>query len=319
VARWTVASLVVAAAVVIAAPAHATFPGRNGSILLTEQFQRSGVHGEGELVAIDPRTGLKRTLWRCGGPAQPIPQCDAVTTPAVSPRGDSAAVLSASGVATGPRWTLTYVDLASASTRSVELQAGGHFPTDRHGRVLRWVGDGSALSVVQYSQPTFSDLHRRLFFDGTLGPAIGPPGGSSFDWSIDGRAAFEAGSSLFVLSPDGTQRRLTRRGADPSWSPRGRWIAFARAGQIWVVPSKGGRARQLTRKGGQSPAWSPDGRKIAFLRRPRIRGGRAGLYLWVLDRRSGRARRLSDEPVEEVGYAASGYVTSPPEWQALPR
>jgi hypothetical protein len=119
-------------------------------------------------------------------------------------------------------WTLTYVDLASASTRSVELTTDEYFPTDKHGRVLRWTGDGSSLSVVQYTEgPTVLDLHRRLLFDGTLGPAIGPLGATSFDWTIDGRAAFDAGSNLFVLSPDGSRRRLTwRGGTDPSWSPR---------------------------------------------------------------------------------------------------
>lgn len=322
VARWTLASLVVAAMVVNAAPAQGTFPGRNGSILLVEQLQRSGVYGEGELVAIDPRTGRKRTLWRCGfSPAQAIPECDAVTTPAVSPRGDTAAVMSVRRVGAGRRWTLTYIDLASASTRSVELPTDEYFPTDEHGRVLRWMGDGSSLSVVQYTEGASGpDLHRRLFLDGTLGPAIGPPGALSFDWTIDGRAAFGAGSNLFVLSPDGGRRRLTSRGGtDPSWSPRGRRIAFTRAGQIWVVRSRGGRPRQLTKKGGESPAWSPDGRHIAFLRRSRDPAAKAGMYLWVLDHRGGRARRLGDDPVEPVGYAASGFVASPPEWQPLPR
>jgi dipeptidyl aminopeptidase/acylaminoacyl peptidase len=321
VARWTLASLVVAATVVLAAPAHATFPGRNGSILLVEQFQRSGVYGEGELVAIDPRTGRRRTLWRCGGPAQAIPECDAVTTPAVSPRGDSAAVLSVRGLGAGRRWTLTYVELASASARSVELATDEYFPTDDRGRVLRWIGDGSSLSVMQYTeQATGPESHRRLFFDGTLGPPIGPPGATSFDWSIDGRAAFEAGSNLFVLSPDGSRRRLTRKGgADPSWSPRGRWIAFTRAGQIWVVRSEGGRPRQLTKKGGERPVWSPDGRQIAFLRRRRGRGSEAGMYLWVLDRRGGPARRLGHDPIESWSYGPSAALASPPEWQALPR
>jgi TolB protein len=321
VARLTVALLVVAAAVVMAAPANATFPGRNGSILVVEQFQRSGVYGEGKLVAIDPRTGRKRALWQCGGPAQPISQCDAVTTPAVSPRGDPAAVMSMRRPGGPPSWTLTYIDLASASTRSVELTTGEYFPTDDHGRVLRWMGDGSSLSVVQYA-PDFSGpgLHRRLSFDGTLGPAIGPPGASSLDWAIDGRAAFVAGSNLFVLSPDGSRRRLTRRGgADPSWSPRGSWIAFTRAGQIWVVRSDGGHPKQLTRKGGESPAWSPDGRYIAFLRASRDPAAKAGKYLWVLDRRSGRARRLGANPVELVGYGASQYHASAPEWQPIPR
>jgi WD40-like Beta Propeller Repeat len=321
VARRTLASLVVAAAVVIAAPAHATFPGRNGSILLVEQFQRSGVYGEGELVAIDPRTGRKRTLWRCGGPAQSIPECDALTTPAVSPGGDTAAVLSVRRLGGPPRWTLTYVDIEGASTRSVELTTGEYFPTDKHGRVLRWTGDGSSLSVSHYTQQAgATEIHRRLFFDGPLGPAIGPPGATAFDWAIDGRAAFVHGSNLFVLSPDGSRRRLTRRGGtDPSWSPRGRWIAFTRGGQIWIVRSDGGRARRLTRKGGESPAWSPDGRRIAFLRRSRGPAGDGSLYLWVLDRRGGAARRLGSAPVEPVGYGPSGFYASPPEWQPLPR
>ena len=93
----------------MAASAGATFPGRNGSILLVEQFQRSGVYGNGALVAIDPRTGRKRTLWRCGDfvPSPALPECHAVTRPAVSPRGDTAAVLSVRNVGVGRRWTLT--------------------------------------------------------------------------------------------------------------------------------------------------------------------------------------------------------------------
>jgi Tol biopolymer transport system component len=321
VARWRIALLVVVATAGIAAPADATFPGRNGSIFLVEQFQRSGVYGEGALVAIDPRTGRKRTLWRCGDPTQGIPECTALTTPAVSPRGDTVAVLSTHDDGSGGRWTLTYVDVATAAARSVELSTNELFPTDDHGRVLRWTGDGSSLSVVQYAQESaWQDLQRRLFFDGTLGPAIGPLGAGSFDWSIDGRAAYTAGSNLFVLSPDGSRRRLTRRGGtDPSWSPRGRWIAFTRAGQIWVVRSRGGRARQLTKKGGERPAWSPDGRQIAFLRR-RPRGPSGGeVYLWVLDRRGGPARRLGNDPVQPLGYGPSVFLASPPEWQPLPR
>lgn len=316
-ARLIVAPLVALATMAIAAPANGTYPGRNGSILLTEQFQRSQVYGEADLVAVDPRTGRKRTIWQCGYTSPPMarPECGAVTTPAVSPTGDTAAVMSVRGLVGPPRWTLTYIDLASASTRSVELPGDEIFPTDLHGRVLRWVGDGSSLSVVQYrTGAAWADLHRRLSFDGTLGSAIGPPGARSFDWSIDGRAVFEAASNLFVLSRDGSRRRLTwKGGTEPSWSPHGRFVAFTRAGQVWSIPSKGGRPRRLTGKGGERPAWSPDGRKIAFLR------GKGEKFLYVLDLRGGRARQLGDEPVEPGGSAASSYVSSPPEWQPLPR
>jgi len=61
----------------------------------------------------------------------------------------------------------------------------------------------------------------------------------------------------------------------PRWSPDGKWIAFNRVTdgcpQIWLIPSDGGEARQLTNLDEGDfgpPGWSPDGRKIAFNFRP---------------------------------------------------
>ncbi|MFZ5815903.1 MAG: prolyl oligopeptidase family serine peptidase [Bacillota bacterium] len=58
--------------------------------------------------------------------------------------------------------------------------------------------------------------------------------------------------------------------SQPRWSPDGKLLAFVsnRSGsnQIWLLPTDGGEARQLTRvKGGvANPVWSPDGRYLAF-------------------------------------------------------
>jgi Tol biopolymer transport system component len=136
---------------------------------------------------------------------------------------------------------------------------------------------------------------------------------------VDGRAVFAHDGNLFVMSRGGVPRRLTYRGgADPSWSPRGRWIAFTRKHDLYLVDSRGGRARRLTWRGGDYPAWSPDGRKIAFWRWKPHRTDEFGYdgvpYLYVLDVRRGKARQVRDG-----GLPFDRHYASPPEWQALPR
>jgi dipeptidyl aminopeptidase/acylaminoacyl peptidase len=97
-------------------------------------------------------------------------------------------------------------------------------------------------------------------------------------------------SALWVAPADGGEpRRVTGEPAsatDPSWSPDGKYLAFVseREGeatrapateqkalgkgkpQIWLLPSDGGEARQLTflPHGASTPVWSPDGRWVAF-------------------------------------------------------
>ena len=52
----------------------------------------------------------------------------------------------------------------------------------------------------------------------------------------------------------------------PAWSPDGRWIAFAMAGDIWRIPAAGGTAEELTQGPWYhfEPSWSPDGSRIAM-------------------------------------------------------
>ena len=52
----------------------------------------------------------------------------------------------------------------------------------------------------------------------------------------------------------------------PAWSPDGRWIAFAMAGDIWCVPATGGSAEQLTQGPWYhfEPDWSPGGSRIVM-------------------------------------------------------
>src|SRR6266702_8087275 len=97
-------------------------------------------------------------------------------------------------------------------------------------------------------------------------------------------------SSIWIASTDGGETKRFTSGASnaysPGWSPDGRWLAFVadREGepagkdqteqkkqgkaksQIWLIPTDGGEARQLTftQHGAANPVWSPDSKQIVF-------------------------------------------------------
>ncbi len=91
---------------------------------------------------------------------------------------------------------------------------------------------------------------------------------------------------VFVINPDGTgETNLTgsQTGSqeNPSWSPDGSKIAYARfvpnvGGAIWVMNADGSAKVEVAPHSSstgiaQGPAWSPDGSKIVFTRRHCIR------------------------------------------------
>jgi dipeptidyl aminopeptidase/acylaminoacyl peptidase len=69
---------------------------------------------------------------------------------------------------------------------------------------------------------------------------------------------------------------------DATFSPRGRRVAFARGGSLWVMNADTGDQRTVTAPGVDAvqPSWSPDGAQLAFTRREK---GRRRIQVVVAD------------------------------------
>ena len=103
---------------------------------------------------------------------------------------------------------------------------------------------------------------------------------------------------------------------DPQVSPDGQWVAYTlshidttadkRITDIWMVSWDASQDLELTyntESSASSPRWSPDGKYLSFeADRP---GKGKGAQVWVLDRRGGEARQLTDVKGHLGAYAWS--------------
>jgi Tol biopolymer transport system component len=129
--------------------------------------------------------------------------------------------------------------------------------------------------------------------------------GMGVSWSPDGKSLAIAGEptelgAIFLLSLEtGKRRQLTNPrpyfDSLPVFSPDGNWIAFTRdfgfsAREIFVVPVRGGAARQLTfdREPTYGAAWTANSQEIVFA----SNRGQGGESLWRIALDGGTSRRV---------------------------
>src|SRR5262245_8102506 len=122
--------------------------------------------------------------------------------------------------------------------------------------------------------------------------------------------------------------------ADPQISPDGSRVAFVRLwvnqkadrydSALWIVPTNGGAARQLTSGPRDTyPRWSPDGKRLAFIRSIEKDGRPQPTQIYLLSLDGGEAQALSDLPRgagapewspdgKTIAFASSEDTSKPP-------
>lgn len=177
----------------------------------------------------------------------------------------------------------------ATATRRVRLVLGGGGAGRRPGGAGRR-RDAKGRRPGAGSLP--SELRRRRAFPGR-----------------PGRIVFTAGGAIRTVDADGRHRRFLGWGAEPTYSPDGRLIAFVEGdgiqSDLMLMRSDGSHPRAVRRTRGVSetgPAFSADGARLLFEARPAEgrygEGEGADIYSVALD--GGDPRRLTATRGEET-------------------
>jgi len=136
-----------------------------------------------------------------------------------------------------------------------------------------WSRDGKRITYVSRAGNTY--YMYEIAADGSGPPGVLVKGAKMLfpDWSPDNHLVFlDFGTGrphLSVYSPADHQVLEFAPGAEPRFSPDGKWLAYTGAGRygdifVQPFPGTGGRI-QISSAGGTQPVWSPDGRQLFYV------------------------------------------------------
>jgi TolB protein len=253
------------AAALAAAPAQATFPGRNGAIAYT------GTGSSGGPGTIFDTRGLYAHL---PGQSDPRALIQCRLTDYVPSGGNCTGTIygDASYSADGRRIVLDTGDrlavIGADGSEFLLLPA-----TTSNDGDPAFAPDGKRIVYTGINDRGTTDVYiRRL--DG--GPArVLVYDASAPAWSSRNRIAYVREGNVYSVDPNGRRRRFVTSGLTPDWSPDGRQLLIVRpppnlvyaanTGRIYVVSAGGRGLRQIGKnKYLSNPVWSPDGRSLAF-------------------------------------------------------
>jgi Tol biopolymer transport system component len=291
--RRLVPGLAVLAALVLAAPAGATFPGRPG------------------LIAFD----TPNTIWTVSPGGGGATKIGVGIGPAWSPDGKLVAYVK------GDHRLMAMRGDGSGVREVLDSDHIGEPCFSADGKTIFFVKDTSGEGYADiWSVPLAGGEPRRLTHTGSktsevasIAPEAAPNGRF---------VVFQRDGGIWTMRPNGTRQRELARGSTPSISPSGHLVAFARNEKLVTVRAGGGGERiidpfghdkregELIRGVGY-PTFSPDGRSIVFTLKKTTDAGphlhdtkRLAIYTLA----TGKLRELTSP---EVGGAHA-------DWQPLP-
>lgn len=299
-ARRITLPIALAAALLAASPAHASFPGRNGNIALTQQ------NGPDRSVPA-LYDFLLETVGPTGGPSKGrLASCVSVTEPRSSSCPFDPAYSADGSMLVFVRGTRLATIKADGTGLKVLPALGkpGDDPQDP-----AWGPDGRIVFTIVSDSPKGSNVFI-VNADGSNPTQLTKAGGRRPAWSLTDRILFVRKGRIYRVRPDGTHRTLLGKGNEPSWSPKGKRIAFRRKQDLYVMDARGKHVRKLLDKGAE-PAWAPNGKRIAFVSPT---GDVVSHIYTAKSNGRGRKRVWSGFGPDDSSFSAA-YA---PDWQPLP-